>query len=429
MLRFRSTEFEKEVKDCLSFIKENEKGRVGLGLEFYDINSDKFDPLEYDVEINEDYMVSISPDYSEIEDAEITLRELINLINETKNAEIVDGKTCITEKRCLIRVTPDYYKDLYMFEILFENKKKLFEIGSEINDLHFTCSLVRGLTIFGLAVHFLNDFNKYYPSVSDGDMFLEIVFDQPLSRDAINKIVNAYIFELDSSHNIKIGVNPRADEDFDDVNEKELIEKEYLFRPLLFGCGIYELLNTFVISEDYLNNYDYSIIQYVKVIEYVSQTVIRQEITKRAQNKLVSPRALVPDANYIRELEILFIDFKNKYDTDRGAIKITLKNCCDIFEIIDYAPKYLENIVNLKERLKNTKANKDGIIEAAYDLLADSISDTRNHIAHAKASYSLKGNECPDDQKREFVNVLRSLAIQTIRWFSNTSEGDRIVPE
>lgn len=61
--------------------------------------------------------------------------------------------------------------------------------------------------------------------------------------------------------------------------------------------------------------------------------------------------------------------------------------------------------------------------------MADRISYTRNFIAHAKANYTLKGNECPNEQKSEFVEMLKILSIQVVRWFSLTNDAIRIVPE
>ena len=196
----------------------------------------------------------------------------------------------------------------------------------------------------------------------------------------------------------------------------------------MFGKGINELIKLFNDAEEGFVNYNYAILQYTKVLEFVSQTVIRQEITTKAQNKLMSSRALNPDANYIKEIENLFLDFKQKYDTDRNAIKATIRTCCDLFEIVDHAPKYLDRIIKLKENLLKEKSDKEKLVDSAFDLLTDSISDTRNFLAHAKANYTLKGKECPDEQKEYFVNMLKILSTQAIRWFALTNESARVLP-
>jgi hypothetical protein len=60
---------------------------------------------------------------------------------------------------------------------------------------------------------------------------------------------------------------------------------------------------------------------------------------------------LKSDANYIKELEQAFDDFRIKYSKDSEAIKVTIFRCCDIEEICDLAPKYLKKIKELKIQL------------------------------------------------------------------------------
>lgn len=424
MLTFFPSEFETEVRDCLRYVEEKKTGFRELNLEFFDINSEDFNPSGYDdIVIDDTYEVSISPDYSD-EDVELTLREFIDLINETKGAKLVDNTKCITNKRCLIRISANDYKDISTIDILLNSEKRIFGVKSSLDEINFSCSLVNEFSIFGLMVHFTDDYDKYNPSILSDDMFVEIMYDKSMNMEQIDKIFNSYIFEINASHDIKVELNPRPGEYFDEVEEEQIIEKSFILRPLLFGKGIDELLTLFNIG---MQNYDYSIIQYTKVIEYVSQTVIREEITNKAQSKLLSPKGLCPDANFIKELEQMFVDFKQRFDSDRSAIKITIKSCCDILEVIACSPKYLKKIKSLKDNLQKNKADKESLLESAYDLLADSISDTRNYIAHAKANYNLKGNECPESEKEAFVDMLRILAIQTIRWYSTTYEGRRIV--
>ncbi|MGC7870993.1 hypothetical protein ACPUYX_05605 [Desulfosporosinus sp. SYSU MS00001] len=428
MLQISSKEFETELKACLNYVKQKQTGYSGLNLDFYDLTSEDFDPSEYDDIIIDDsfddsFQVNFSPDHTD-ESIELSLREFIELIDETRTAKLIDNKICLTEKRCLVRVTAKDYTGTSILDILLSNNPRVLEVSSNLDEVNFSCSLVNGVTIFGLMVHFADDYDKYYPSVVNDDMFVEIIFDKPMRLDQVDTVLNSYIFELNASHNITLEENPRPELYFDEVDEEEISQKTFPLRPLLFGKGIDEVLKLFNIG---MQNYDYCIIQYAKVIEFVSQTVIRQEITNKARAKLLSQKALNPDANYIKGLEQMFVDFKQKFDTDRSTIKATIKTCCDVLEVVDYAPDYLKKVQDLKSNLQKDKAVKETVLEVAFDQIADSISDTRNYIAHAKANYSLKGNECPENEKQQFVDMLRILAIQTIRWYSNIHEGSRIV--
>ena len=423
MLKFSSEAFEKEVKECLKYVEQHQKGPGGLNLDFYGLLDEDFDPEDYDdFIINESYEVSLQPDKSD-QGINLTFRELIDLINEAKKVRLIDNVKCISERCALIRVEPKSYKDYIIINVIPES----FQTELSFDSVKLTCSLKSGVTLFGLLVHFSGDFEENYPSVSSDDLFIEIKSSGILDEECVDKVANSYMFELYATHGIKIYRKPRpviADEEIDD----EVLQKNYVLRPLLLGKGIDEVIKLFNEAEDGFSNSDYSIMQYTKVIEYVSPTVVRQDITSKALTKLSSPRALNPDANYVKEIEIMFYELKQKYDTDRNAIKETVKKCCDITEVVDCAPRFLDKVANLKKGLSQEKCNKESLLNAAYDQLADSISDTRNQIAHAKANHKPKGWECPDEYKSEFANMLKILAVQVIRWFSSTNENNRIVP-
>lgn len=429
MLTFITEEFENELKDCLRYVNEKQKGSHGLGIDFYDILDEDFDHEGYeDIVIDENHIITIDPDYSEV-DSELTLKEFISIINEAKSARLIEKVKCISDNNVIIRVSPALQKDFEIIDLLFDTKKKIFEIESFVDGVTLSLSLKRGITTFGIMVNFSNDFDKYFPSIMFEDLFIEIVKDGIIDDTYTDIITNSYLFELYATQGIKLYRNPRLTADSEGINEDDVLDNHSILRPLLLGKGINDVIKLFNDAEDGFNNYDYSIIQYTKVIEYVSQTVVRHEITSNAQRKLLSTRALRPDANYVKELENMFSEFKHKYETDRNAIKTTIKACCDILEVADIAPKYLNKVVNLNETLSKEKADKEKIVDAAYDILADSISDTRNYIAHAKANYTPKGQECPEYQKSDFVTMLRVISIQVIRWFSMVNEGNRIVSE
>jgi len=119
MLKFSSPELEKETKECLLFLSTKEKSSGGIYLDFHEINSDEFDPSEYEsIIIDESYEVTFGPDYSE-ESITMSLRNFIDLINETKTAELKENTKCITEKRCLIRVSSNYFEDMSIIDIHF----------------------------------------------------------------------------------------------------------------------------------------------------------------------------------------------------------------------------------------------------------------------------------------------------------------------
>lgn len=110
-------------------------------------------------------------------------------------------------------------------------------------------------------------------------------------------------------------------------------------------------------------------------------------------------------------------------------IKATIKECCNVVKLSKYSPKFIKALKDLNNQLKKEKANRDELCNKAYNNLAESISDTRNNISHAKANYDKKGLECPDSQKEQFIILLRNTCLQVIEWFCNTDETIRIIKE
>jgi hypothetical protein len=60
------------------------------------------------------------------------------------------------------------------------------------------CSLTEGFTVFGAAVAAAGNYNKEYQPVED-DLFVEVRYRRPVSRDAARYVADAYLFELSST--------------------------------------------------------------------------------------------------------------------------------------------------------------------------------------------------------------------------------------
>lgn len=59
--------------------------------------------------------------------------------------------------------------------------------------------------------------------------------------------------------------------------------------------------------------------------------------------------------------------------------------------------------------------SKPDDIQKAFDEVANTISNTRNMLAHAKTNYEKKGKECPEEQLDDFAKCLDILAQQIVR--------------
>ncbi|QNR65035.1 hypothetical protein IAQ67_13965 [Paenibacillus peoriae] len=283
----------------------------------------------------------------------------------------------------------------YTLEQMWKNKKIII-------------TLVEGFTIFSMRLIMERMFDKYTPPVFEEDLFIKIYSENGIDLSDAEEVIQAYIFECGTSLNLNLTPAPRptsydffyADED-DSKQEKNKIR----LRSLIQGKGISEVLKIYNSGND-IHNSEFLILTYTKVIEYVSQTVLRKEMLDSVTKKLYSPRALNPDSTFILELEKLYDEHRN-YSKDHQAIKLTVQTCCDISDIESIAPKYLKKL--------------------SLETLASAISDTRNMIAHAKTNYRYKGQECPVDEMEQFAQCLKVVANQTIRWFARQHEDGRIV--
>lgn len=156
---------------------------------------------------------------------------------------------------------------------------------------------------------------------------------EELTKDALNEIIDAYIFELRISNGLFLKRSELITKD----NSLYLLswdEKQFKHRPLLLGKGLNEVRQIYNSVPPLYNKYN--LVEYTKIIEYVSQTVINRNKFEKIQMKLFDNRALNPDADYILELEECII-----------SLNSFLYNKCSYIECIDS-----ECIINLSYFIK-----------------------------------------------------------------------------
>jgi hypothetical protein len=251
-------------------------------------------------------------------------------------------------------------------------------IGASLNGHDVTCSLTEGFTVFGAAIAASGDYDKYLPPILD-DLFVEVRYRHPISIDAARYLANSYLFELSSTLDLEFEMDPRPTlEDEDLYSESELQTAGARLRPLLLGKGMLELLKLYnravAASDD-----EIKILYFAKVVEYVSQTVVRQRATEAIRTKLLSPRSLRPDAGFIAELQAVVEDQRD-FRKDREAIKQTVITCCEVSELSRIAPPFLSKLRAISPS-DRTREREEALAELGYSLTA-----TRNSIAHAKAN-------------------------------------------
>jgi hypothetical protein len=161
------------------------------------------------------------------------------------------------------------------------------------------------------------------------------------------------------------------------------------------------------------------ILHFTKVVEYVSQTVVRQQATEAIRTKLLSPRALRPDATFVAELQAV-VEEQRIFRKDREAMRQTVITCCEASELSKFAPPFLNKLRGL------SFSDKPKDKEEALTELGLSLSATRNSVAHAKANYEPTGEECPEGQLAAFAECAKLAAQLSIRWHHSRPEHARV---
>jgi hypothetical protein len=280
-----------------------------------------------------------------------------------------------------------------------------------------TCSITSGYTAFGLAVIREKIYDENTPPFLD-EQFVEAVSDGRLNVSEARSVAQAYLFELSSSLGADFRPSARLELESYDPNVDDEYVPRYRFRPLLLGKGMTHLLELYNHATAY-DELEMQVFHFTKVLEYISQTVVQQQFTEAVRSKLLSPRALAPDAAYMFELAQVIEDTRT-LKKDKEALRATVIACCDAIELARFAPPFMKELaaVTLESKAKDR--------DDALGKFGASISATRNQIAHSKANYSPTSEECPANELAAFSLCLRHAAQQAIRWYHSRPESNRI---
>jgi len=189
-------------------------------------------------------------------------------------------------------------------------------------------------------------------------------------------------------------------------------------RRLLVGSGLDEVLALFNDACGLERHPDHLLLGFVRVIEHVSVTAVRLHAYQQVRARLLSERALDPDAAFIDELQRL-VEALERKRSDKEAIKETVRTCCDVVELAKEAPPFLTGLKGLSSS-SSTQAK-----EQAANTIAHALYATRNAVAHAKANYAPTGQECPMEELDQFAELARRAAAQAIRWLGTVDSRYR----
>jgi hypothetical protein len=413
------------IKDEMNLVKLTiEKHNCELG-DWYPADDPDFDPSEFD-DIKITYSTGVGLWVPKADDSpELTIRELIDLSKELDTATLENNTRYISQNRILQLIEPIEDTKLSILNLggdwpterLFEHK-----LNFDINEI--TIGIVNGFSPFSLIISKNGDYEDFWPPFHEEDYFIEIIFSKPIEYSFVDSLIETYLFELNSSLNLifRQHVRPTTDgyEDFDYAQEKAMkLVETFRLRSLISGKGIKDACHLFnramSIEDDELR-----LFSLVKVIEYIAPTVVRKKANEQIRQRLLSADALNPDAEFIADL-IKLIENNRESRKDAAALKLTIFEACDPIPLAKKAPKYLSKIHLADDHIKVAGR------KAALEELSNCITATRNRIAHAKSNFKPTGKECPKEQLTSFVECVKLVTIQVIRWFATCPEELRVL--
>jgi uncharacterized protein (UPF0297 family) len=404
-IKFIPDELRQEVSDLLDFF---ERHSIECNFVIADYEGDDEEEV-----IDESYELQVWFPESYYEET-LTIGELLAIVYEANRVKIFNEYKFVGKRVALFYIDSQLQELMHVYGIDIPTTKEI------IDEQEYVIEVVSGLTSYGIKLIMDKKYDDHVPPVDDSyDNFIEVRAEDSLDQSVAESLVEAYLFELKSTLGISIHLSARLTSGDSHYAELDYNEGTTRLRPLLRGKGVEELLKLYNSSLN-TSNTEILVLTYTKVIEYVSQTVIQQDLINSVSKKLFSSRALNPDANYIMELSKVF-ESNRTNQKDYYAIKLTIETCCDLYEIREQAPRFLR----FTKKLNHDSRDPDKI--KALEEVANAISNTRNMFAHAKTNYEKKGMECPPEQLGDFTKCLDVLTQQVIRWFAKEHEDNRVV--
>ena len=399
-----------------------------LGSSFY-IDLDGYPlPPDFELDLDDDWLISsdteLTLDFPRTEDGvSLPVKDLIDLSLEvTDSATSFDGLTYHSSRRTIIRMNSTDLRSHAFADRVSASHRHELKMISEVGGKPSNISIKNDSAHFGAIIvardHF---YDKYNPPLTGDELFIEVEHPHGASITDCNALIHAYLFELHTTLGLEFFEWPRPLDDEIDYPEDEdigeLVGQAGRLRPLLIGQGLLSVLSEFN-SAHGANRSDWSLLSYVKCIEYVAATVVREKQYEDLRKRLLTRDALKPNAEFMDGLLLLFEENRT-LTKDAEAIRLSIERCCDPIPMAGHAPAFLRTLAKIGP--SSTLAQR----QASLLDLSAALTATRNQLAHAKANYRRTGKECPPEQLSSLVVCARIAAEQCIRWYSSRPEDLR----
>ncbi|MGD0077830.1 MAG: hypothetical protein ABSB91_04280 [Sedimentisphaerales bacterium] len=398
-----------------------------LNYDWYPFHEEGFNPADYHKDGDDDEIISSS---SIIEGCrfrtsdvcfDLSVSEFLEWADILESGQLIDRSEYRSSKYTIVYVAPSS-ELAHSYACGGTSTKLDMSQKVTIANTNYEIKLISHATPFSLLLEKEGGCEEdYCPSLSENELFVKVDHPPNTSPQIISDIIDSYLFELSASFLLDFTRTryPIFDGWYDSeftpiVDDKGKIR----IRTLNFSDGLPELYRTYLKGVT-ASDVEHQIINLVKAIEYVSATVIRLTSHDAIRQRLLNPKALAPDAKFLDDL-IMLVEDQISYRKDSEALRLTIKTCCDATQLAPHAPPVLKTLSSLSEA-SDAKTKK-----TALDDLSKCLSSTRNQLVHAKANYTLTGNECPSDQLLILAGCVNLAATQVIRWFAGLPIESRV---
>ncbi|WP_115514812.1 MULTISPECIES: hypothetical protein [Xanthomonas] len=415
MLNFDTPELEAALRDAIVRLGT----AFGIDWEGTELDPDLEPDLDESVTFSRETVVTMQFPRSE-DSIELTIQELIDLsIEVTDPATTCDGLTYHSNHRTVVRMKSWDMRSEGFVSGISSLENDVGKIVGEIAGHPASISLISPSPHFGAAVVVKDHFyDKYNPPIGWEEFYIGVHHPQGATVEEANSLIQAYLFELHVTLGLEFFESPRP-VDFDseypeDEEIGDLVQRARSIRPLLIGPGLLAVLSEFN-SVNGSSGGGAALLAYVKCIEYVSATVVREKQYEDLRKRLLSRDALKPNAEFMDGLLVLFEE-NRVFSRDAEALRLSVERCCDPLPMKIYAPQFLRSFSKI-DPSSSAEQRKQALVE-----LATALSASRNQLAHAKANFRATGKECPPEQLSGLVACARIAAEQCIRWYASRSE-------
>ncbi|HEC65061.1 MAG TPA: hypothetical protein ENI23_07200 [bacterium] len=423
MLKFEPPEL--LTKICKAAQKFEES--CSLCYDWYPFHDEGFDPANYHEDGDDDEIINsnsiiegFSFRHSDV-CFDLSVAEFLELADILESGQLIDRSEFRSSEYTIVYIVPSSEQaHSYVYGDI-SNRPDMSQKVT-IEDTTYEVQLISHATPFSLLLEEEGGCEDYCPSLSDNDLFVKVDHPSNTSPQLISDIIDSYLFELSASFFLDFTRTryPEAFYGWEDLDFTPIVDDKgkIRIRTPNISNGLPELYRIYLRGVT-ASDVEHQIINLVKAIEYVSATVIRLTSHDAIRQRLLSPKALAPDAKFLDDL-IMLVEDQRIYRKDSEALRLTINTCCDTTQLAPHAPPVLKTLSSLSEA-SDAKTKK-----TALDDLSKCLSSTRNQLVHAKANYTLTGNECPSDQLSILAGCVNLAATQVIRWFAGLPTESRV---